>query len=103
MIPVTGQLVQLTLSHVWRFCEQPAAFCFLVLDKALQYLNDLGALREQYRQSLPYYIDRCKILKLSAYLIVVALLCKLNLFEVFLKLGRLREGCAVYTLEHFFV
>ena len=103
MVPVTGQLVKLPLCHIRGFGKLPAAARLLVLYKALEYLYYFGALRQEYRQSLTYNINRGKELKLSAELIVVALFCLFKHIKVRFKLACFRKSGAVNAAEHFLV
>ena len=79
---MTGDLVQLALSHERRFCQHTAALCFYVLDPALEYLDSLCALGEKNRQTLTDIVNGGEILKLSAYLVVVAALSVLECFKM---------------------
>ena len=100
MIPVTGNLVQVALCHERGLCQQPAAALLLVLDEALQKLNDACALRQQDRQSLTDNVACGEKLQLTAELVVVALLGFLHHGEVLFQQALLRERDAVETLQH---
>ena len=73
MIPVSGNLKELTLCHQRRFGQQISSALFDVFHPSLKRLNDAGALGKDNGQSLTDQIHRCEIFKLSADLVVVAL------------------------------
>ena len=101
VIPVTGNLIKLTLGHERGLGQKIALLLLNVLHPALQQLNDARALRQQNGQALTDTFDGREVFQLTAELIVVALdrLCLLG--QIFVQLVLLREGNAVDSLEHF--
>ena len=73
VIPVTGDLVKISLCHQGRFGEQVAALLFLVLYPSLEQLDHASTLGEHNGKSLTDGINGGKELKLTAKLVVVAL------------------------------
>ena len=80
MIPVTGNLIKLTLGHERGLGQKIALLLLNVLHPALQQLNDARALRQQEGQALTDTFDGREVFQLTAELIVVALdrLCLLG-------------------------
>ena len=100
VVPVAGDLIQLALGQQRRLRQQIAALFLLVLDPALQRLDDARALRQQDGQALADNVDGREVFQLTAELVVVALAGFLLLLQVFVQLLLLREGNAVDALEH---
>ena len=100
VIPVTGDLVKLTLRHQRRLGQQIAALFFLILDPSLEPLDDAGALGHQNRQTLSDLVHGSEQLQLAADLVVIPLAGFLTGGQklVHLRLGG--ERGAVHTLEH---
>jgi hypothetical protein len=82
-----------------RLGEQIAALLLLVLDPALQQLDDARALGQQDGQALADDVDGGEIFELAAELVVVALQSLLLLGEIGVQLVLLREGDAVDALK----
>ena len=99
VIPVAGDLIQLTLGHQRRFGQQIAGLLLGVLHPALQQLNHAGALGQQDGQALTDAVHRGEILQLTAQLVVVTLHGLLAGLQVLIQLLFLGEGHAVNTLE----
>jgi len=74
--------------------------CFNVLYPALHDLNDLSALGQENRKTLTDVVDSGEVLKLSAYLVVVAALCVLESLEMSVERVLGRECSTVDTGEH---
>lgn len=100
VVPVAGDLIQLALGQQRRLRQQIAALFLLVLDPALQRLDDARALRQQDGQALADNVDGREVFQLTAELVVVAPAGLLLLLQVFVQLLLLREGNAVDALEH---
>ena len=103
MIPVSGYLIKLSLSHKRSLCKEISSSLLFVLYPSLESLNNARTLWKKYGESLSDRIYRCKILKLSSELIVVSLLCLLKHSEVLLESILLRESNSVYTLKHLII
>jgi len=101
VVPVAGDLVELALGHVRRLGEKIAALLLLVLDPALEQLDDAGALRQQNGQALADHVDRGEVLELAADLVVVALAGLFLLGEIRVEFFLFREGDGVDSLKHF--
>ena len=100
MIPMSGNLIEIALGHKRGFCQHIAAALFFVLDKALQRLQNFGAFRHEKRKSLAYKLVGHENAELTPYLVVIALFCLLEFFEI---LGHFRfflESRAVYSGKH---
>ena len=100
MVPVAGDLIELPLCHQRCLRQQIAALLLLILDPALQQLDDPRALGQQDRQPLADDIDGGEILQLPAQLVVVPLQRLLLLLQVGVQLVLGREGDAVNALQH---
>ena len=99
MIPVTGDLVQLTLGHQGRLGQQIATLLLGVLHPALQQLDNAGTLGQQDGQTLTDAVHGGEIFQLASQLIVVALHGLLPLLQIGIQLVLAGEGHAVDTLQ----
>ena len=100
MIPVTGDLVQLTLGQERRLGQQIAPLFLRVFNPALEQLDDAGALGQQDRQALADIIDRGEILELAAKLVMVALERFFLLLQVLFHFILVIESGTVNALQH---
>ncbi|MPM52842.1 hypothetical protein SDC9_99606 [bioreactor metagenome] len=100
VIPVAGDLIQLTLGHKRRLGEHIAALLLLVLNKPLQQLDHARALRQQDRQALADNIHGGEELQLAAELIVVPLLRLFQRGNIGIQVGLLLESRTIDALEH---
>ena len=100
MIPVARNFIELPLGHKGGLCEQVAPALLLILHKALQRLDNAGALGQQDGQALTDDVHGGEQLQLAAQLVVVALFCLLQLGKVGLQVSLLLECGAVDALEH---
>ena len=101
MIPVTGNLIKITLCH--KRCLGPHIAPFIVLqilDPSLHGLYHLGSLWHQERKALSDHIYGCEKLHLAPQLIVVTLFDILQTFQIIRKLLLLIEGSSVDSLKH---
>ena len=99
VIPVAGNFVKLSLSHVRSLGELAALGSLNVLYPSLHQLDNLCALGEEYRQTLTDIINSCEIFKLTADLVVVTVLSLFYLLEISLKLGSLGECSTVNSAK----
>ena len=99
MIPVTRDLVKLSLCHIGCLCKNIAPLCLGILYPSLEKLDNLCALGEKYGKSLSDIVNSGEIFKLTSDLVVVTSLCFFNLFQIFFKLGSLGECRSVNTAK----
>ena len=101
MIPVTRDLVKLTLCHERRLGKEVASLLFFVLDPSLEKLDHARTLGKKDRKTLTDGVNGGEVFKLAADLVVVALSCFLDCGEVLFELVLLCKGSTVDTAKHF--
>ena len=103
MIPVAGDLVQLTFCHKRCLGQQIAVLLLHIFYPALQQLNHSCALGHQDRQTLADIIYRCKVFQLTTKLVMIALSRLFSLCQELIQLFLALECDTVDTLEHLIV
>ena len=73
VIPVTGDAIQITLSHQRGFGQEVATLLLHILNPALQQLDYARALRQQDGQALADIINGGEVFQIAAQLVVVTL------------------------------
>ena len=100
MIPMSGNLIQITLCHKRRPRADITPFFILqVLDPALQLHDHFGSLRHKKRKSLADHVHCRKQFHLASKPVMVAALCVLQLFQMCRKLFFFIERCSINTLQ----
>ena len=100
MIPVSGDLVEVALSHQRSLCSYIATFCLLILDPSLQFLHHDDTVRHDQRKSLSDHIYSCEDLHLTAKFVVVTFLGFFHLLQMFFELILCSICCSVDTCQH---
>ena len=100
VIPVSGNLVQITLGHQRCFGSDVSAFCFLILDPALKLLHHNHTVRHNQRKTLANNIYGCEKLHFTSKLVVVALLGFFHLIQMFFQFILGCIGSSVNTGQH---
>ena len=100
MIPVTGDLVKITLSHQRSFCSYISTFCLLIFDPSLQFLHHDNTVRHDQRKSLSDYIYSCKDFHLTAKFVVITFLGFFHLLQMFFEFIFGSISCTVDTCQH---
>ena len=100
MIPVSGDLVKITLCHKRSFCSYISTLCLLILDPALKLLHHDHTVWHDKRKSLSDHIYSCEDLHLTTKLVMVTSLCLFHLLQMLFQLILCSIGSSVDTCEH---
>ena len=100
MIPVSGNLIQVTLCHQRSLGTHIAPLIvFQIFNPSLHGLDNLCALRHQERQALSDHVNRGKKLHLTTKLVVVTVLYVLPVCQILLKFFLLIKCGTINTLQ----
>ena len=100
MIPVSGDLVKITLCHKRSFCSYVSTLCLLILDPSLQLLHHDNTVWHDKRKSLSDYIYSCKNLHLTAKFVVVTSLSLFHLLQMLFQFILCCICCSINTCKH---
>ena len=100
MIPVTGDLIEISLGEIRSLSKKTALRLFHILYPSLQELDNTGALRQKDRKTLTDIIHSGEILKFTSKLVMITLQRFLTSGHERLQLFLIRERCTIDTLEH---
>ena len=101
MIPVTGNLIELSLCHQRCFGQKAALFLLHILYPSLEQLDDPCSFREENRQSLSDHVHRGKEAEIPPKLVMIALERLLLHRQILVQFLLGRERNAVNPLQNF--
>ena len=103
VVPVTGDAIQITLSHERSFGQQIATLLLHILNPTLQKLDYACTLRQQDGQALANVINSGEVFQITTQFVVVTLQGFSLLCQISIQLFLFGEGYAINTLQHFAV
>ena len=100
MIPVSGNLVQITLCHKRCLCSYITTFCLFIFDPSLQFLHHDNTVWHDQRKALSDNIYSCKDFHLTAKFVMVTFLGFFHLLQMFFQFIFCSICCSVNTSQH---